>query len=126
MTLPRHIELAYVGIEVPDPATLAPFFGEVIGLVPGEPTDDGAVTWLPAAMSDGARPTVIRNSEGRARRDLARLYAGVCGTLVIDTADADLAGAVEAEGVRAVVTPTIMKGPEESAALARVVLGEVA
>lgn len=42
----RHeIELAYVGVQVPDPATLTPFFGEVIGLVPGEPTADGALTW---------------------------------------------------------------------------------
>ena len=31
----RDIELAYVGLEVPDPASLDPFFGEVIGLVPG-------------------------------------------------------------------------------------------
>ena len=54
---------------------------------------------------------------------VARLYAEFCGTLVIDEADADLASAVEAEGVRAVVAPTIMKGPDESAALARVVLG---
>ena len=54
---------------------------------------------------------------------VARLYAPCCGTLVIDEADAALAGAVEAEGVRAVVAPTIMKGPEESAALAKVVLG---
>jgi 2,3-dihydroxybiphenyl 1,2-dioxygenase len=41
----RHeLELAYLGIEVPDPAALTPFFGEVIGLVPGEPTA-GAPTW---------------------------------------------------------------------------------
>jgi LPPG:FO 2-phospho-L-lactate transferase len=53
---------------------------------------------------------------------VARLYAESCSTLVIDTADAHLAGAVEAEGVRALVAPTIMKGPEESAALAKVVL----
>jgi LPPG:FO 2-phospho-L-lactate transferase len=53
---------------------------------------------------------------------VARLYASFCSTLVIDTADADLAGAVEAEGVRAVVAPTIMKGPDEAAALAKVVL----
>jgi LPPG:FO 2-phospho-L-lactate transferase len=54
---------------------------------------------------------------------VARIYAPFCSTLVIDSADADLAGAVEAEGVRAVVAPTIMKGPEEAAALAEVVLG---
>ena len=41
----RHdIELAYLGIEVPDPAALSPFFGDVIGLVPGEP-DGATLTW---------------------------------------------------------------------------------
>ncbi len=40
----RQLELAYLGIEVPDPATLTPFFGDVIGLVPGEPIGD-ATTW---------------------------------------------------------------------------------
>lgn len=30
------IELAYVGIEVPDPASLDAFFGDVIGLAPGD------------------------------------------------------------------------------------------
>lgn len=53
---------------------------------------------------------------------VARIYAELCGTLVIDEADAAMAGAVEAEGVRAVVAPTIMKGADEAAALARVVL----
>ena len=55
---------------------------------------------------------------------VARLYAPIVATLVIDEADADLAGAVEAEGVRAVVAPTIMHGPDEAAALARVVLAQ--
>src|SRR3954453_6837477 len=41
----RRIELAYLGIEVPDPETLTPFFGEVIGLVRGVPLPDGAQTW---------------------------------------------------------------------------------
>ena len=53
---------------------------------------------------------------------VARLYADVVGTLVIDTADVDLAGAVEAEGVRCVVAPTLMTGPAEAAALAEVTL----
>jgi LPPG:FO 2-phospho-L-lactate transferase len=53
---------------------------------------------------------------------VARLYAPLAATLLIDSADADLAAAVEAEGVRAVVTPTVMTGPDEAAALARVVL----
>jgi hypothetical protein len=34
----HDIELAYLGLEVPDPATLAPFLADVVGLVPG---DDG-------------------------------------------------------------------------------------
>ena len=42
---------------------------------------------------------------------------------MVDEADAALAGAVEAEGMRCVVAPTVMRGPAEAAALARVVLG---
>ena len=53
---------------------------------------------------------------------VARRYAAFVGTLVIDEADAERAGAVEAEGVRCVVAPTIMSGPTESAALAQVTL----
>lgn len=53
---------------------------------------------------------------------VARLYAPYAATLVIDEADAALAAAVEAEGVRAVVAPTIMNGPAEAKALAGVVL----
>jgi hypothetical protein len=40
-----EIELAYLGIEIPDPAGLTPFFGEVVGLAPGENTPGGALTW---------------------------------------------------------------------------------
>lgn len=40
----RAIELAYLGIEVPDPGSLTSFFGGVVGLMPGEPVD-GQVTW---------------------------------------------------------------------------------
>ena len=53
---------------------------------------------------------------------MARLYAPLAATLVIDEADADLVAAVEAEGMRCVVAPTIMRGPDEAAALARTVL----
>ena len=53
---------------------------------------------------------------------VARLYADVAGTLVIDSADEALAGAVEAVGMRCVVAPTVMHGPAEAAALARVTL----
>jgi LPPG:FO 2-phospho-L-lactate transferase len=54
---------------------------------------------------------------------VARLYAPIAGTLVIDEIDAELANTIEAEGIRCVVAPTIMHGPAEAAALARVVLG---
>jgi LPPG:FO 2-phospho-L-lactate transferase len=54
---------------------------------------------------------------------VARLYAPIAGTLVIDKSDVELAKSVEAEGIQCVVAPTIMHGPAEAAALARVVLG---
>jgi LPPG:FO 2-phospho-L-lactate transferase len=53
---------------------------------------------------------------------VARLYAGLVDALVVDEADAALAPAVEAEGIACVVASTIMSGPAEAAALARVVL----
>ena len=53
---------------------------------------------------------------------VARLYAPLASRLVIDEADADLADAVTAEGIEAVVAPTMMHGPPEAAALAEVVL----
>lgn len=49
---------------------------------------------------------------------VARLYAPVCATLVIDSADAALAPAVEREGMRCVVTDTVMRSPEVASALA--------
>lgn len=42
---------------------------------------------------------------------VARHYAEYCGTLVIDTVDAALADAVEALGLRCIVTDTIMAEP---------------
>ena len=56
---------------------------------------------------------------------LARVYAGIVGTLVIDEVDRALAPAVEAAGVRAVVTDTIMRDEARSTALAEVVLAAV-
>lgn len=54
---------------------------------------------------------------------VAKLYAELACTLVIDEADAALASDVEAAGMHAVVAPTIMSGPTEAAALGRTVLG---
>lgn len=53
---------------------------------------------------------------------VARMWAPYAATLVIDEADRDLAGAVEQCGMRALVAPTVMSGPEEAASLAGVVL----
>ena len=53
---------------------------------------------------------------------VARLYAAIAGTLVIDPVDAHLTDAVEAEGVRAVITPSVMSTPAIGAELARVSL----
>lgn len=66
-----EIELAYVGIEVPDPAALDGFFGEVIGLVPG----DAPHTW----RTDGKARRII--VEPGAANDAA--YVG------FEVADAD-------------------------------------
>ena len=57
---------------------------------------------------------------------VARWYAPWLGTLVIDEADAGLADAVEAEGVRCRVAPTVMSTVERSAALSWTVLDAVA
>jgi LPPG:FO 2-phospho-L-lactate transferase len=54
---------------------------------------------------------------------VARMWAPYASVLVIDDADAERADEVAAAGMRPVVAPTIMTGPEEAAALARVVLG---
>jgi LPPG:FO 2-phospho-L-lactate transferase len=53
---------------------------------------------------------------------VARLYAPLAATLVVDEADAGLAAAVEAEGMRCVVAPAVMHGVAEAAALARICL----
>ena len=53
---------------------------------------------------------------------VAKIYAPICGTLIIDNSDAHLASAVEAQGMRCIVTDTIMKTPQVSAALARTAL----
>ena len=53
---------------------------------------------------------------------IARLYAPLAATLVVDVADAGLAVAVEAEGIRPLVAPSVMHGRAEATALARAVL----
>jgi LPPG:FO 2-phospho-L-lactate transferase len=57
---------------------------------------------------------------------VARTYADVCATLVIDAGDATRAPEVEALGVRAVVADTLMTDARVAAALARHTLDAVA
>ena len=57
---------------------------------------------------------------------VAQSYRDFCSSLVIDAVDATLAPAVEATGVRAVVTDTMMRSPEVAAALAAETLAAVA
>jgi len=57
---------------------------------------------------------------------VAHAYAEFCGSLVIDAVDADRAAEVEAAGVHAVVTDTMMRSPEIAAALAAETLAAVA
>ncbi|MGH9060186.1 MAG: 2-phospho-L-lactate transferase [Acidimicrobiales bacterium] len=53
---------------------------------------------------------------------VARLWAPYAATLVVDPADEDRAGDVEAAGMRCVVAPSIMSTPDAAAALGRTVL----
>lgn len=83
------------------------------------------------AVSPIVAGAALRGPADRLLRDLghessvvgvAALYAPFAATLVVDAADAALAGAVEEAGLRCVVAPTVMHGPAEAVALARAVL----
>ena len=64
-----QLQLAYLGIEVPDPSALSPFLAEVIGLLPGEPGQDRAGHL--AQRRQG--PPCDRRARPRQRRHLRRL-----------------------------------------------------
>lgn len=53
---------------------------------------------------------------------VARMWSRYCATLVIDEADAGRAGEVEAEGMNAVICPTVMSDATKAADLARIVV----
>ena len=56
---------------------------------------------------------------------VARLYAPLAAALVIDPADADLAGAVAEAGMRPVVAPSVISSPEAARSLAEAALAAV-
>lgn len=51
------LQIAYLGIEVPEPASLGSFFADVVGLLPGEPSVDGSTTWR---NDDRAHRIIVR------------------------------------------------------------------
>ena len=57
---------------------------------------------------------------------VARMYAPIADALVVDPVDADLAGAVEAAGMRCIVAPSVMRTPEIARRLAATALAAVA
>jgi LPPG:FO 2-phospho-L-lactate transferase len=75
-----------------------------------------------AALKGPADRLLVELGHESSAVGVARLYAPLASALVIDEADEALADRVEAEGLRCIVAPTIMSGPAEAAALARVVL----
>ena len=85
-----------------------------------------------AAVSPIVGGATIKGPADRMLRELghqaspagvAALYRDFLDVLVMDQVDAALASEVDALGVRAVVTDTIMSSPEKKADLARTVLG---
>ena len=99
--------------------------------VPGVRDAVAAVRDRVVAVSPIVAGAAIKGPADRMLRELghdpsvvgiARLYSPLAATLVIDRADAERAGEVEAEGVRCVVTDTIMRDVDRAAALASAVL----
>jgi len=78
-----------------------------------------------AALKGPADRMLVELSHEQSVVGVARLYAKIASALVIDPVDADLADAVEAAGMRAIVVPSIMSTPEVSATLARATLAAV-
>ena len=83
------------------------------------------------AVSPIVAGTALKGPAANLMRDLgheasvvgvASLYRDVAATLVVDKADASLAGAVEAAGMACVVTDTVMADPTVAAALAKTTL----
>ena len=57
---------------------------------------------------------------------VARMYAPIAGALVVDPVDAGLRPAIEAEGIRCIVTPSVMSSPAIARQLAIATLGAAA
>ena len=78
-----------------------------------------------AALKGPADRMLVELGHEQSVVGVARLYAPIASALVIDPVDADLADAVQAEGMRPIIVPSIMSTPEISATLARATLAAV-
>jgi len=149
----RHeVEVAAVRVEGAGTATPAPGVLEAIGAadvvciapsnpvvsidpvlaVPGVRDALASVRERTVAVSPIVGGEALKGPAARLLRELgheasvvgiARWYAGLAATLVIDRADEHLRDAVEAEGVRCVVTDTVMSDADVAASLARTCIG---
>jgi LPPG:FO 2-phospho-L-lactate transferase len=99
--------------------------------VPGIAEALAATRATTVAVSPIVAGAALKGPADRLLRDLghdatalgvARHYAGLLGTFVLDTRDEALAPDVEALGMRCVVTDTVMSDPRRAGALAQVVL----
>ena len=76
-----------------------------------------------AALKGPADRMLVELGHESSALGVARLYRDLASVMVIDDVDAALAPAIEDEGLRCIVTDTIMTSPERAAALASSVLG---
>lgn len=75
-----------------------------------------------AALKGPADRLLLELGEESSALGVARLYAGLCLTMVIDEVDADQADDVRKLGMHCVVAPTVMRSRHDAAALATVVV----
>ncbi len=96
-----ELQLGYLGVEVRDRASFGTYLTDVVGLTPGEPTDDGFETW---------------RNDGRAHRLLAA--EGTADDAVLVGFEAPEAAAFEATTARldAAGWPVVEAGAAEAAA----------
>ena len=142
----RAVRFQGVEAAAPSPEVLEALgAAELIVVAPSNPiVSVGPILALPGirdAMTAGSRPRIavspiVAGSALRGPADrmltslghessalgVARLYAGLVETFVLDDADAALVPQVEALGMRAVAAATVMVDPEDRTALARRIL----
>lgn len=83
----HSMELAYVQVEVADPVALVPFFTDIVGLAPGEPTADGDPTW---SDDDAVQRVIVGRGP---RNDLAALGFEMLDAAAFDATLARIAAA---------------------------------